>query len=33
MGEKGIEYAKKFTWDKIASEFEDYLLRVLSYHA
>jgi glycogen(starch) synthase len=33
MGKKGIEYAKKFTWDKIASEFEDYLLRVLSYHA
>uniref|UniRef100_UPI00260B984E glycosyltransferase family 4 protein n=1 Tax=Sulfurihydrogenibium sp. TaxID=2053621 RepID=UPI00260B984E len=33
MGKKGIEYAKQFTWDKIASEFEDYLLRVLSYHA
>jgi glycosyltransferase involved in cell wall biosynthesis len=33
MGKKGIEYAKKFTWDKIASEFEDYLLRVLNYHA
>jgi len=33
MGKKGIEYAKKFTWDKIASEFEDYLLRVLSYYA
>jgi glycosyltransferase involved in cell wall biosynthesis len=33
MGKKGIEYAKKFTWDKIASEFEDYLLRVLNYYA
>jgi len=33
MGKKGIEYAKKFTWDKIASEFEDYLLKVLNSHA
>lgn len=30
MGEKGIDYAKRFTWDRIAKEYERYLLQVAS---
>jgi len=28
MGEKAREYAKNFTWDKIAEEYERFLIRV-----
>lgn len=28
MGEKGREYAKQFTWDRIAEEYENYLLKI-----
>jgi len=27
MGKKGIDYAKRFTWDRIAEEYERYLLQ------
>mgnify|MGYP001600501054 CR=1 FL=1 len=29
MGRKGREYAKDFTWDKIADEYENYLLWIV----
>jgi len=25
MGEKGKQYAKQFTWDRIAEEYENYI--------
>ena len=28
MGEKGRQYAKQFTWDRIAEEYENYLLKI-----
>jgi len=31
MGKKGIEYAKNFTWDKIALEFENYLWDMIDF--
>jgi len=30
MGKRGIEYAKQFTWDRIAEDYEHYLISLHS---
>jgi len=30
MGRKAREYARQFTWDRIAEEYEKYLLGIVS---